>query len=423
MSKPHFPPSLGALLATLFFFAGCGGGPPPQAPGPPVVTVAAPVEQAVTDHVDFSGKTAAVESVELRARVGGYLDKADYKEGNEVKTDQVLFAIDPRPYQAELDRAQARVKATQAEVAEAESAYERAARLRPSGAISAEEYEKALRTRDVAVADVDAARANVAVKRLNLDFTKVLAPIDGRADKADVTPGNLVSANLIDATVLTNIVRLDPMYVYFDVGELTGLQILRQIREGRMPSREEKGPGLQPAPMAVAAVGLPASSPWSRSLSAGIVIAATPRYPVDLGLGNEGEDYPHKGYIDFVGNQFDPSTGTISVRGVFPNKDRALAPGLSARVRVPLGGPHPALLVSDRALGTDRGQKFLYVLDGKNQVEERPVTVGALHGGLREVVDGLKPGERVVINGLLRVRTGVTVEPKPGEMRPEPADE
>ena len=131
---------------------------------------------------------------------------------------------------------------------------------------------------------------------------------------------------------------------------------------------------------------------------------------------------PYRGTIDFVGNQVNPSTGTIPVRGVFPNKDRALAPGLFARVRVPLGGPHPALLVSDRALGTNKGQKFLYVVNAGNKVEDRPVTVGALHGGLREVVDGLKPGERVIINGLLRVRPGITVEPKPGAMRPAPAD-
>jgi RND family efflux transporter MFP subunit len=350
------------------------------------VTVAVPVEQPVADHVDFSGKTAAVESVELRARVGGYLEKVEYKEGNEVKTDQVLFEIDPRPYQTELDRAQAKIKATQAELAQAESSYERATRLRQtSGAISPEEFDKALRTRDVAAADVEAAKANVVLKQLNLDFTKVQAPINGRADKADVTPGNMVSANLIESPVLTNLVRLDPMYVYFDVDELTVLRILQRIQEGQMPSREAKAP------------------------------------EVLLGLGN-GQDYPFHGTINFVGNQFDPATGTVSVRGVFPNKDRALTPGLSARIRVPLGGTHPALLVSDRALGTNRGQKFLYVLDDKNQVEERPVTVGALHGGLREIVDGLKTGERVVINGLLRVRTGVTVEPKPGEMRPEPAE-
>jgi RND family efflux transporter MFP subunit len=387
MSKPHFLPRLGTLIASLSLFPGCSGGPPPQAPGPPVVTVAVPVEQAVTDHVDFSGKTAAIESVQLRARAGGYLQKVGYKEGNEVKKDQVLFKIDPRPSQAEFDQAQARVKASQAQVSYAESAYQRSAQLLASRAVSPEDAEKDLRTRDVTVAALDAARANLKLKQLNLAFTNVLAPIDGRADKADVTAGNLVSANLNDATVLTNIVRMEPMYAYFDVDELTMLRILRLVQEGKLPSREAKAP------------------------------------EVLLGLGS-GQDYPFRGTIDFVGNQVNPSTGTVSVRGVFPNKDkdRALVPGLFARVQVPLGGPHPALLVSDRALGTNLGQKFLYVVNDQNKVEARPVTVGALHAGLREVVDGLKPKERVIINGLLRVRPGVTVEPKPGAMQPAPAD-
>jgi RND family efflux transporter MFP subunit len=378
MSKSSSCPFLFALLAALLYLAaGCGGEALPPAPGPPVVTVAAPVEQAVADRVDFSGKTVAVESVQLRARVGGYLLKFDYKEGDAVKLGQVLFEIDPRPYQAELDAALAQVKVAQALVTQTESAYQRAARLRPGGSVSQEELEKALRTRDVAVASLDVARSTVAVKQLNLGFTKVVAPIDGRADKADVTVGNLVSANLNDATVLTNIVRLDPMYAYFDVDELTMLRLLERVQEGKMPSREEKAP------------------------------------EVLLGLGN-GEDYPVHGTIDFVGNQVDPSTGTLTVRGVFPNKDRVLAPGLFARLRLSLGGPHPALLVNDRALGTDQGQKFLFVVNDQNEVAYRAVTVGALHGGLREVTAGLKPGERVVINGLMQVRPGITVEPKPG---------
>ncbi len=374
---------LGVLLAILPAVTGCGGEPRSPAPEPPAVTVAVPVEQAVTDHVDFSGKTEAVESVQLRARVGGYLEKVNYKEGDDVKKGQVLFEIDPRPYQAELEQAQARVKASQAQLTQAEAAYQRAASLLPGGAVSQEEYEKALRTRDVAAAAVEVADANVRVKQLNLDFTRVLAPIDGRADKADATPGNLVSASPINATVLTNIVRMDPLYVYFDVDELTLLRILRLAREGRVPSREEKAP------------------------------------EVLLGLGG-GDDYPFRGTLDFVGNQVDPSSGVISVRGVFPNKDRALTPGQFARVRVPLGGPHAALLVSDRALGTNLGQKFLYVVNDKNEVAYRPVKVGALHGGLREVTAGLTPGERVIVSGLLRVRPGITVEPKPGTMRPEP---
>jgi RND family efflux transporter MFP subunit len=382
MSKPHFTPGLVALLAGLSLLAGCTREPPSAAPGPPVVTVAVPVEQDVTDHVDFSGKTAAVESVQLRARVGGYLQKVDYKEGNEVKKDQVLFGIDPRPYQAELDQAQARVKAAQANLTQAEAEYQRNLRLRQTtvGAISEEDLEKSLRTRDVAAASLDAARANVKIKQLNLDFTSVLAPIAGRADKADTTLGNLVSANLNAATILTNVVRLDPMYAYFDVDERTMLRLVKMVQEGKLAAREDK----------------------------------TPEVRMGLGIGT---DYPRRGTIDFVANQVDPSKGVVTVRGSFPNKDEFLRPGLFVRIRVPLGDPHKALLVSDRALGTNQGQKFLYVLDGKNRVEYRPVTVGDLHGGLREVVDGLKPGERVVVNGLLRVRPGVAVEPKPGERK------
>jgi RND family efflux transporter MFP subunit len=385
MSKPLFPQGLGALLAACVLGAGCRQVSQPPAPAAPVVTIAAPVEQTVTDHVDFSGKTAAVESVELRARVGGYLQTVQYKEGDEVKRDQVLFGIDPRPYQTELDHAKARVKAAKAQVAESDSAYKRAAGLAPSGAISAEELERTLRTRDVSVASLASAQANEQLKQLNLDFTKVLAPIDGRADKADVTVGNLVSANLNDATILTNIVRMEPMYAYFDVDELTALRILQLQLQGKQAPRDKN--------------------------------------PIEvlLGLGRDS-NYPFRGTVDFVANQVDPSTGAITVRGVFPNKDRALAPGLFAHIRVPLGEPRKAVLVNDRALGTNQGQKFLYLVNEKNKVEYRPVTIGALHQGLREVTDGLKPGERVVINGLLRVRTGVTVEPKSGEMRPESTD-
>jgi RND family efflux transporter MFP subunit len=385
MNKTPIPSGLGILLVAGFFIIGCKETSLPSAPGPPVVTVAVPVERTVTDHVDFSGKTAAIESVELRARVGGYLQTVQYKEGDEVKKDQVLFGIDPRPYQTDLDHAKARVEAAQAQVSESESAYKRAASLVRSGAISAEEYEKARRTRDVSVAALAESQATVRVKQLNRDFANVLAPIDGRVDKADVTVGNLVSASLNDATILTNIVRMEPMYAYFDVDELTALQILRLQLEGKLAPRENK--------------------------------------PIEVLLGLARDtDYPIRGTIDFVGNQFDPSTGTVTVRGVFANKDRVLSPGLFAHIRVMLGEPHKALLVNDRALGTNQGQKFLYVVNEKNQVEYRPVTIGARHQGLREITEGLKPGERVVINGLLRVRPSVTVEPKVGAMSPESKD-
>jgi len=385
MNKSLFPQGLGVLLAAGFLSAGCREASLAPAPGPPVVTVAVPAEQTVTDHVDFSGKTAAVESVELRARVGGYLQTVQYKEGDEVKKDQVLFKIDPRPYEIELAHAQARVKAAQAQASESEAAYQRTASLYKSGATSAEDLEKDRRTRDVSAAALAAAQANVQLKQLNRDFSNVLAPIDGRVDKANVSVGDLVSAYLHDATVLTNIVRMEPMYAYFDVDELTMFRILQLQLQGKLAPREKK--------------------------------------PIEvlLGLGRDS-NYAVHGTIDFVGNQVDPSTGTITVRGVFPNKDRALSPGLFAHIRVPLSEPHKALLVDDRALGTNQGQKFLYIVNEKNKVEYRPVTIGARHHGLRDVTDGLKLGERVVINGLLRVRPGVTVEPKSGEMRPESTD-
>jgi RND family efflux transporter MFP subunit len=382
MNKPPFSLGLAFLFTAAFLSAGCKETSLPPAPAVPVVTVAVPAEQMVTEHLDFSGKTAAAESVELRARVGGYLESLCYKEGDEVKKGQVLFKIDPRQYQADLDEAQARVEGAKAQVTESENAYQRALRLFPTGAMSAEEAEKVSRTRDVSAAALVASRANLAEKQLNRDFASVTAPIDGRADKADVTVGNLVSANLGDATVLTNIVRMEPMYVYFDVDELTVLRILGLRRDGKLAPRDKK-------PLEVL-----------------------------LGLG-EGSDYPIHGTIDFVSNQLDPEKGTVTVRGVFSNKDRGLAPGLFARIRVPLGEPHKALLVNDRALGTNQGQKFLYIVNAKNQVEYRPVTIGALHHGLREVVDGLKAGERIVVKGLLRARPGVTVEPKSGEVPPE----
>jgi RND family efflux transporter MFP subunit len=385
MNKSILPRGFGVLLVAGFLSAGCGETSLPPAPGPPVVTVAVPVEQTVTDKVDFSGKTAAVESVELRARVDGYLQTVQYEEGNEVKKDQVLFGIDPRPYQIELERANAQVKAAEAQAAQADATYRRSASLMRSNATSVEQLEKDRRTRDVSVAALAATKANVQLKQINRDFTNVISPINGRVDKADVTVGNLVSANLNDANVLTNIVRMEPMYAYFDVDELTALRLLRLQLQGKLAPREQKPP------------------------------------EVLLGLGRDS-NYPLRGTVDFVGNQIDPSTGTITARGVFPNKDRALSPGLFVHIRLPLGEPHKALLVNDRALGTNQGQKFLYIVNEKNKIEYRPVTIRALHNGLREVTDGLKPGERVVINGLVRVRPGVTVEPKSGEMRPESTD-
>jgi RND family efflux transporter MFP subunit len=251
----------------------------------------------------------------------------------------------------------------------------RARRLVGTSAVSREDYDKVVGDRGEAVASRAAAKAAVERAKLDLQYTKVTAPVSGRVSRYVVTVGNLVQAgDQGGGTLLTTLVSVDPMYAYFDVDEHTALRVRKLVREGKSDSPREGG------------------------------------FPVSLGLANE-EGHPHQGTVNFVDNQVNPKTGTIRLRGVFPNKDQVLLPGLFARVRTPIGRPHQALLVSERALDTDQGQKVVYVVNDKNEVVSRPVRIGALHNGLREIVDGLKQGERVIVDGLQNVRPGVTVEP------------
>jgi RND family efflux transporter MFP subunit len=359
-----------ALLAPAILTTGCGPASPP--PAPVEVAVSPPLEQAVVDHLDFTGRTQAKDAVTVRARIGGYLFKIDFTDGTEVQEGQVLFEIDDRTYQAQRDLAQAQVNLASAQVKEAEAEYNRTARLRETGTRSQEEFEKALRSRDTARDALEGTKAELEEAQLNLDYTKVKAPFGGRADRANVTVGNLVSADTNHATDLTTIVTLEPMYVYFGVDEPTLLGLRQRVREGKLRSVQEKPP------------------------------------EVLLGVG-EGDDHPFRGTVDFLSNRVDAATGTFTVRASFPNKDRLLRPGLFARIRVPVGDPHKALLVSDACVGTNQGQKYVYVVD-------------ELSDGLRIVEDGLKPGERVVVgDGILRVRPGVTVVPNEGKMVPAPA--
>jgi RND family efflux transporter MFP subunit len=346
---------------------------------PPVVTVSYPLERDVTDYSDFTGRTMAVETVKVRARVFGYLQKINFREGAEVKKDDVLFEIDPRTYQADLDRASANLVQSQAHRDRLQADFERARRLLAQRAIGQEEYDKIVGDRSEAEAAVRLAEAGLAAARLNLDFTKVRAPVAGHISRTMVTVGNLVQSGEMGGTTLTNIVSIDPVYVYFDVDDLTFAQVNRLIRDGKMQSSAEAQP------------------------------------PVLLGLASE-QGYPRTGVIDFVDNQVDPSTGTLKMRGLFRNPDRTLTPGLFARVRVPLGGSRRALLVTDRAVDTDQGQKVVYVTDGENVVEKRAVRLGRLHDGLREIETGVQVGERVVVDGIQRVRGGVKVEPTLVEM-------
>jgi RND family efflux transporter MFP subunit len=242
--------------------------------------------------------------------------------------------------------------------------------------VSQSDLDKTAAARDVDVANIAADKAVVASRQLDLDYTKVTASVSGRVSRYVVTVGNLIqSGDQNGGTLLTTIVSVDPMYAYFDVDERTVQRVSQLIREGKVQ--------------------------WARKTE----------WPVSLGLATE-EGFPHQGTVNFVDNQVNPKTGTLRVRGVFPNKDEALSPGFFARVRVPIGPPHEALLVSDRALDTDQGQKILYVVNDQNEVVSRPVRLGALHDGLRAIEDGLKSGERVIVNGLQLVRPGITVEPK-----------
>jgi RND family efflux transporter MFP subunit len=367
------------VLSALLLLAGCGGPAPQVAPtAPPVVTFLLPVEESRPEFEYFDGHTAAVEMVDVRARVSGYLEKVLFKPGAEVKQGELLFVIDPRPYRAELERAESQVAQAQARFERLTRDYERAQRAGVGTAVSREEFEKILGDRAEAEASLKAAKANVEKYRLDLGFTQMHAPIAGRVSRNLLTVGNLVNQ---DQTLLTTIVSVDPMHVYFDVAERVALRLQKLIREGKIKSARET------------------------------------QVPVEMGLSIE-RGYPHQGMIDFVDNKINPSTGTIQVRALFPNpetagKSRVLSPGLFTRVRMAVGEPHKVLLVPERVLGTDQGQKYLYVVNDKNEVERRNVGLGSLQDGKREVTSGLKPGERVILDGLQRVRPGVAVDPKP----------
>ncbi|HEY7640789.1 MAG TPA: efflux RND transporter periplasmic adaptor subunit [Steroidobacteraceae bacterium] len=365
-----------AALLTAVVVSGCRSEATPAAQAPaPQVSVASALERNVTEWDEFTGRLEAVESVEVRPRVTGYIESVNFSEGSTVHKGDLLFVIDPRPYRAELSKAEAELERAIARAELAASDAARSAKLVDIKAVSREEYDSRINASREAKADVAAARAAVDAAKLNLEFTRVTSPIDGRVSKAIVTSGNLVTGGSNAATLLTTVVSLDPMYVTFEGDEQIYLKYNELSRRGERTSSRD---------------------------------AAN---PVLMGLANE-EGYPHHGAMVFVDNQVDPRTGTIRARAAFENKEGFLTPGLFARVKLLGHNSYHAVLVDDRAVGTDQSQKFVYVVDAQNKVAYRPVKVGRLTDGLRIVQQGLQPGETVVVNGMQRVRPGVVVAPE-----------
>ena len=359
------------LIALTVVLAACTKTAAQQAPPPPPqVTVADVLEQEVTDWDEFTGRLQAVDSVDVRPRVAGLVSAVRFSEGAIVRKGDLLFQIDPRPFQAEVDRLQAELDRARATVSRAKSELGRAERLRSENAISNEEHDRRASFAQESTAQVAAVEAALRAAALNLEFTRVTSPISGRVGRAIVTEGNLVSSGPPEATLLTTVVSLDPVYAYFDADE----QVYLKYTTGGARSR-----------------------------------GSINRH-VQMALANE-EGYPHDGQLDFLDNQLDSGTGTIRGRAVFRNSNGLLTPGLFVRLRLTGAGSYHGLLIQDRAVGTDLSKKFVYVVSPENQVEYRPVTLGPIVGGLRVVRSGLKAGEPVVVNGLQRIRPGAQVQP------------
>jgi RND family efflux transporter MFP subunit len=386
-----------ALPLACAALAGCGKSQAQSAAGkaepPPVeVDVSEAVTRTVTDYEYFPGRLMAIMSIEVRARVTGYLDDVTFQEGADVSAGKVLFHIDRRPYEAERDRAEGSVMQSRGRLKRLEEDYERARGLFTKGSLSKEEMARVTGDLTEAKGSLKVNEAALELAKLDLEFTTVRAPINGRISNRALDPGNLVKA---DDTLLTTIVSLDPIYATFDMDERSLLRLQSLIREGKIK--------------------------WSLKENQGL--------SVQLGLSNE-EGYPHEGKINFADNRVDADTGTWRLRGRFNNPDLspdtspdhipqyALSPGLFVRIRLPMGNPYRAVLVAEAALGTDQGQKYLYVIDESGTAQRRDIKVGPLDHGLRVVSEGLAEGERVVVNGLQRVRNGVKVAatevPMPG---------
>lgn len=379
MNVPKNTLAVVAVSAAALLSTGCSdksNAASQQAPPPPSVTVAAVEEREVLEHEEVVGRTEAVEMVEIRPRVSGYIQEVRFKSGQLVKKGDVLFVIDPRTRRALFDKAEADVRRAKSTLENAEAEAARAEKMLATKAISKEEGDTRIWKLTDAKAALLAAEAARESAKLELEFCEVKSPVDGRVSRALVTQGNNVSGVDGATTLLTTVVSIDPVYVMADVDEATVLRFKRLALENKL-ARNDQG-----------------------------------NISVEMSLSDE-KDFPRKGFIESVDNQLNPNTGSILVRTSFPNTDGLLIPGLFVRVRIPVGQPTKQLLISDRAIGTDQSQKFVLSLTSSNTVAYRPVKTGPVIDGKRVVREGLQAGEKIVVNGLQRVRPGMPVTPEP----------
>jgi len=384
MTKLRFLRGLAGACLVLTILLGCDASKPPMAElPPPAVTVSQPVVREIVDYDPYEGRIAAIPTVEIRARVRGHLEKIDFQDGQLVEKDKVLFKIDPRPYQAAVEGAEAQKAAAEAALKLAQATADRDARLVTTGAVSRQEYDVSVGKQGVSQAEVRKAEAAITQAKLDLGFTEIKAPIEGKISRAQVDVGSLVNAGGGD-TLLTTITSVNPIYVNFNVDERALLRYRRNFPKVQNAPKDDKS-------------------------------SENRKIPVEVALEGE-EGYPHKGFLDFAENRVDPKTGTIQVRGELQNPNGMIDAGMRARVRVPVSEPYKALLVTDRAIGTDQNIKYVYVVDSENVAKRRDVQLGRLEGGLRVIEKGLEPGDQVIVNGIQSVRPEMKVDPKLSEM-------